>query len=155
MRRNRERNDGHRNDPLEQQSFPDDLLVPPVKGGSRGIAGGMAKPPTPVVSGELVDIFTGGDDLAQDKPPPAEGPRWAHSEDFNGGNQKGIFVIRYKEFDIYAYKMGFVTRWGAGKFFRTVAYSKIKATDEERFSLPPDIQQAILAIRALEFGDFT
>lgn len=156
MRRDRRLQGGkpRGDDKLEQQHFPDDLLLPPIKGDGRGGAGGVAQPRPGVVSNDLVDIFTGGDDLHQDKPPPTEGPRWEHviQGSFVG---LGHFVMRYKEFDIYVYKSHFLLRWGRNPYFRVVEYAKIKATDEERFSIPPDIQAAVLAIRSLQFGEFT
>lgn len=93
------------------------------------------------------------EDDDQDKPPPKEGPRWEHTE--VNPNEKGVFVLRYNEFDIYAYKWGFVLRWGRDPYRRGVRYDRIKDADEERFQIPPHIQRAIMAIRAMEFGDFT
>lgn len=156
MRRDRRLQGGkpRGDDKLEQQHFPDDLLLPPIKSSGGGGAGGMAQPRPGVVSNDLVDIFTGGDDLHQDKPPPTEGPRWEHPA-FPAAAGPGYFVMRYKEFDIYVYKSHFVLRWGRNPYFRAVEYAKIKATDEERFSIPPDIQAAVLAIRSLQFGEFT
>lgn len=90
-------------------------------------------------------------------------PRWPHSElhetghgqAAKAGKEYGYFLMQHRAYDIYLYKNHFMLRWGKDWYCKLHRYEKIKEAVDGKFTLPEEVQTAILAARTMVMGDFT
>lgn len=125
---------------------------------------------------DLTDLFANGETETV-KQVPRHLPRWDHVEhwelewqlDESGEKvlrkapphkikkqgERGTFVMQWGEFDIYVYKDKFMLRWGGLYYSKMHHYNTIKDRIDGKWNLPAEVQNAILAARAMLTGNVT
>lgn len=126
---------------------------------------------------DLTELFANGETETV-KSVPRHIPRWDHVEHWelewqlneegekvlrkankpippNKQGERGLFVMQWNEFDIYVYQNKFMLRWGALYYSKMHDYKTIAARIDGKWNLPAEVQNAIIAARAMVTGKLT